>query len=86
MAPLQGALPGLRAATDPNAVSGAFYTPRWVNRGPLVRRPMLACTRSRDARATPWVDCPAERHSDPRPLSSAAWAPVAATVEPAAFR
>jgi hypothetical protein len=27
----QGALPLLRAATDPRAVGGALYTPRWVN-------------------------------------------------------
>ena len=53
MAPPQGALPLLRAATDPNAVSGALDTPRWVNWGPPVRRPMLAHTRSRDAMATP---------------------------------
>jgi hypothetical protein len=53
MAPPQGALPLLRAATHPNAVSGALDTPRWVNWGPPVRRPMLAHTRSRDAMATP---------------------------------
>jgi hypothetical protein len=28
MTPAQGALPLLRAATDPNAVGGALYTPR----------------------------------------------------------
>jgi NAD(P)-dependent dehydrogenase (short-subunit alcohol dehydrogenase family) len=54
MTPAQGALPLLRAATDPNAVGGALYTPRWVNWGPPVRRPLLRRTRNRDAMATLW--------------------------------
>jgi NAD(P)-dependent dehydrogenase (short-subunit alcohol dehydrogenase family) len=54
MAPAQGALPLLRAATDPHAVGGALYTPRWVNWGPPVRRPMLDGARHRDAMATLW--------------------------------
>jgi NAD(P)-dependent dehydrogenase (short-subunit alcohol dehydrogenase family) len=36
-----GALPQLRAATDPAARSGEFYAPRFVNSGPPVRRPIL---------------------------------------------
>jgi NAD(P)-dependent dehydrogenase (short-subunit alcohol dehydrogenase family) len=54
MTPAQGALPLLRAATDPGAVGGALYTPRWVNWGPPVRRPLLARTRDREAMATLW--------------------------------
>jgi NAD(P)-dependent dehydrogenase (short-subunit alcohol dehydrogenase family) len=54
MTPAQGALPLLRAATDPEAVGGALYTPRWVNWGPPVRRPLLRRTRNRDAMATLW--------------------------------
>jgi NAD(P)-dependent dehydrogenase (short-subunit alcohol dehydrogenase family) len=37
-----GALPQLRAATDPKARGGELYTPRWVNVGPPVRRPITA--------------------------------------------
>jgi NAD(P)-dependent dehydrogenase (short-subunit alcohol dehydrogenase family) len=37
MPPLAGALPGLRAATDPSAKNGEFYGPRWVARGAPVR-------------------------------------------------
>jgi NAD(P)-dependent dehydrogenase (short-subunit alcohol dehydrogenase family) len=44
----------LRAATDPNAVCGALYTPRWVNWGPPVRRPLLGRSRSRKAMTTLW--------------------------------
>jgi NAD(P)-dependent dehydrogenase (short-subunit alcohol dehydrogenase family) len=42
MAPDEGALSQLRAATDPGASSGEFYTPRWVNFGPPERRPFLS--------------------------------------------
>ncbi len=49
MSPLDGALPQLRAATDPGAGGGELYTPRWVNFGPPVRRPILA--RSKDPEA-----------------------------------
>ena len=31
----------VRAATDPDAYSGQFYAPRFVNNGPPVRRPVL---------------------------------------------
>jgi NAD(P)-dependent dehydrogenase (short-subunit alcohol dehydrogenase family) len=41
MAPAAGALPQLRAATDPSARSGEFYAPRFVNKGAPVRRPVL---------------------------------------------
>lgn len=41
MSPAEGALPQLRAATDPEARSGEFYAPRYVNSGPPVRRPIL---------------------------------------------
>src|SRR5262245_2132757 len=54
MTPAQGALSLLRAATDPNAVGGALYTPRWVNWGPPVRRPMLGRARDLDAMARLW--------------------------------
>lgn len=36
-----GALPQLRAATDPGARGGEFYGPRFGNRGPAVRLPVL---------------------------------------------
>lgn len=36
-----GALPQLRAATDPAAKGGEFYAPRFGNNGPPVRRPIL---------------------------------------------
>jgi NAD(P)-dependent dehydrogenase (short-subunit alcohol dehydrogenase family) len=54
MTPAQGALPLLRAATDPGAAGGALDTPRWVNWGPPVRRPLLGRSRSREAMATLW--------------------------------
>ena len=34
--PVAGALPALRAATDPGARSGEYYGPRWMVRGPAV--------------------------------------------------
>jgi NAD(P)-dependent dehydrogenase (short-subunit alcohol dehydrogenase family) len=37
----RGALPQLRAATDPNAKGGEFYGPRFVNHGPAVRLPIM---------------------------------------------
>jgi NAD(P)-dependent dehydrogenase (short-subunit alcohol dehydrogenase family) len=54
MTPAQGALPLLRAATDPSASGGSLYTPRWVNWGPPVRRPLVARSRSRRAMRTLW--------------------------------
>ena len=41
MSPENGALPQLRAATDPGARGGEFYGPLWVNNGPPVRKPVL---------------------------------------------
>jgi len=38
MNPANGALPQLRAATDPDARGGELYTPRWVASGHPVRR------------------------------------------------
>lgn len=37
----RGALPQLRAATDPSARGGEMYAPRFMNSGPPVRRPIL---------------------------------------------
>jgi NAD(P)-dependent dehydrogenase (short-subunit alcohol dehydrogenase family) len=36
-----GAMPQIRAATDPQAHGGEFYGPRFVNFGPAVRQPVL---------------------------------------------
>lgn len=41
MTPARGALPQLRAATDPKARSGQMYAPRFINFGAPVRRPIL---------------------------------------------
>jgi NAD(P)-dependent dehydrogenase (short-subunit alcohol dehydrogenase family) len=41
MSPAEGALPQLRAATDPDARSGEFYGPLFVNNGAPVRKPVL---------------------------------------------
>ncbi len=41
MSPARGALPQLRAATDPAAHGGEFFAPRFMNAGPAVRRPVL---------------------------------------------
>jgi NAD(P)-dependent dehydrogenase (short-subunit alcohol dehydrogenase family) len=41
MSAADGALPQLRAATDPAANSGEFYGPKFVNSGPPVRRPVV---------------------------------------------
>lgn len=41
MSPTRGALSQLRAAADPEAESGEFYGPLWVNSGPPVRKPVL---------------------------------------------
>jgi len=41
MTPLEGARPQLRAATDPAAVGGELYAPRFGTNGPPVRRPIL---------------------------------------------
>jgi NAD(P)-dependent dehydrogenase (short-subunit alcohol dehydrogenase family) len=54
MTPARGALSLLRAGTDPNAVGGTLYAPRWVNWGPPVRRPLFGRSRSRKAMTTLW--------------------------------
>ncbi len=41
MTPAQGALPQIRAATDPAARGGEFYGPLFVNNGPPVRKPIF---------------------------------------------
>lgn len=41
MSPVAGALPQLRAATDPRARGGQMYAPRFINFGAAVRRPIL---------------------------------------------
>jgi hypothetical protein len=55
MTPAQGALPLLRAATDPNAVGGALYTAAVGEWGPPVRRPLFGRSRSRQALARLWA-------------------------------
>jgi NAD(P)-dependent dehydrogenase (short-subunit alcohol dehydrogenase family) len=49
MGPPGGALPQLRAATDPKAAGGQLYAPRWVNFGPPVRRPLMGRSRNRSS-------------------------------------
>ena len=41
MSPADGALPQLRAATDPGAKGGEFYGPLFVNNGVPVRKPIM---------------------------------------------
>lgn len=41
MTAADGALPQLRAATDPGAKGGQMYAPRYIQAGPPVRRPIL---------------------------------------------
>jgi NAD(P)-dependent dehydrogenase (short-subunit alcohol dehydrogenase family) len=54
MSPARGALPLLRAATDPNVEGGAFYAPRFVSWGSPVRRPLFRSTRNAHHMATLW--------------------------------
>jgi NAD(P)-dependent dehydrogenase (short-subunit alcohol dehydrogenase family) len=54
MSAATGALPQIRAATDPQAKGGQFYVPLFVNNGPPVHRPMLR-PGSRKAIATLWA-------------------------------
>ncbi len=50
----KGAMPQIRAATDPAAKGGEFYGPRFINNGPAVRVPVLR--RGNDAAiATLWT-------------------------------
>ncbi|MCI0685906.1 MAG: oxidoreductase [Sporichthyaceae bacterium] len=55
MSAAAGALPQLRAATDPGARGGQLYAPRYVNFGPPVRRPMLPRRGERAAIETLWA-------------------------------
>jgi NAD(P)-dependent dehydrogenase (short-subunit alcohol dehydrogenase family) len=55
MSPAYGALSLLRAATDPDARGGTLYTPRWVNWGPPVRRPLFARALDRGALRDLWA-------------------------------
>jgi NAD(P)-dependent dehydrogenase (short-subunit alcohol dehydrogenase family) len=54
MSPRAGALPQLRAATDPQARGGELYTPRWVNVGPPVRRPITSRSQDRGEMELLW--------------------------------
>jgi NAD(P)-dependent dehydrogenase (short-subunit alcohol dehydrogenase family) len=54
MTPARGALSLLRAATDPDARGGELYTPRFVNHGPPVRRPLLRRSRNLASLRTLW--------------------------------
>ena len=49
MSPDRGALPLLRAATDPDARGGQLYAPRFVNNGAAVRRPLIGRSLSQKA-------------------------------------
>lgn len=55
MTPDRGALPQIRAATDPLAKGGQLYAPRFVNRGAAVRRPVLRRLGLSKAIATLWA-------------------------------
>lgn len=54
MTPSRGALSQLRAATDPEARGGEFYTPRWVNSGSPVRRPVTGMRNRPDKMQELW--------------------------------
>ena len=54
MKPARGALPLLRAATDPNARGGELYAPRFVNSGAAVRRPLVGRSLDRAPAETLW--------------------------------
>lgn len=49
MSPERGALPLLRAATDPAAGGGELYAPRFVNSGAAVRRPLMGRSLDQDS-------------------------------------
>lgn len=52
--PARGALPQLRAATDPAAKGGELYAPRFVNSGAAVRRPLMGRSLKRAPATTLW--------------------------------
>ncbi|HEX6221682.1 MAG TPA: oxidoreductase [Acidimicrobiia bacterium] len=49
MEPERGALPQLRAATDPKAVGGQLYGPRWFQFGDPVRLPLFGRSTKRES-------------------------------------
>ncbi len=51
----RGALPQLRAATDPEAKGGEFYGPLFVNNGPPVRKPIIRVVGLEKAIAGLWA-------------------------------
>jgi len=55
MTPAQGALPQIRAATDPAAKGGEFYGPLFVNNGPPVRKPIFRRLGMSSAIETLWL-------------------------------
>jgi NAD(P)-dependent dehydrogenase (short-subunit alcohol dehydrogenase family) len=59
MKPAKGALPQIRAATDPAAKGGEFYAPRFINNGAAVKRPFLRPGRAK-AIGTLWAVSAAE--------------------------
>jgi NAD(P)-dependent dehydrogenase (short-subunit alcohol dehydrogenase family) len=60
MSAAQGALPQLRAATDPAAKGGELYAPMWVTNGPPVKRPILRRIGMDSAIASLWKISEAE--------------------------
>lgn len=52
--PAAGALPLLRASTDPRAAGGQLYAPRWGAFGPPVRRPLFGTSRRSEAAHQLW--------------------------------
>jgi NAD(P)-dependent dehydrogenase (short-subunit alcohol dehydrogenase family) len=54
MKPDAGALPQLRAATDPDAMGGEFYAPMFMNMGAPMKRPVLRRWGMEDAIGTLW--------------------------------
>jgi len=54
MSAARGALPQLRAATDPMAEGGEYYGPRWMNTGNPVRLPVLRRVGMRRSIAKLW--------------------------------
>lgn len=55
MDPARGALPQLRAATDPSATGGQMYAPRFINTGVPVQRPILRRVGLQDAIDNLWI-------------------------------
>ncbi len=54
MTAARGAMPQIRAATDPTAEGGQLYAPRFVNNGAAVRRPIVRRLGLTKAIATLW--------------------------------